>query len=459
MDSLPYSIPGGQQVLFTPHQISGRFGGDAQVLGTGAISSENYVTSVSGWRIDGAGNVEFESGFFRGDITGSTGSFSGALDVGGADTTSFHVDVAGNMWLGGATFAAAPFRVDASGNLVAATVTGVVGGGTFDGPELDGAATIVTGGALASDNYLTGVSGWAIGGDGDAEFNSIAIRGSLRTGTTGAYVEVGSQALSYVHWRHGGAVRVGDAYMTAQYSASPAYGVLAIVGPQQNGSAPPSVSLTHYNDDSLRIIGFQNANRLTIFDNATLQISDGSASSPGLTFRNDPSSGIYRASSTDVRLVSNGQTKIFTGSTEVGLGGTVEGISYTGTSGTGSSNNIGFKWSSPNIYGRVDNSVEAIVGTVSDRRLKKDIQPSNPADLLLRLMALQVHSFKPRPLGTEAVRDLARLGLIADEVEIVEPWAVPLTSSPEEMQTVDYLGLVPLLVGAVQELERRTRTQ
>ncbi len=40
-----------------------------------------------------------------------------SIDIGDFDTTSFHVDTAGNLWLGAATFALAPFRVSSVGEL------------------------------------------------------------------------------------------------------------------------------------------------------------------------------------------------------------------------------------------------------------------------------------------------------------------------------------------------------
>jgi len=81
------------------------------------IQSEDFVTGSAGWRIQGNGDVEFNDGVFRGSITAST------IDIGGSDATSFHVDIDGNMWLGAATFATAPFSVSNAGALIATGVT------------------------------------------------------------------------------------------------------------------------------------------------------------------------------------------------------------------------------------------------------------------------------------------------------------------------------------------------
>lgn len=85
------------------------------------IQSSNFSTGVSGWVIYGDGSVEFNNGTFRGAISAST------IDIGGSDATSFHVDVDGNMWLGAATFAAAPFSVSNAGAVTLGSVT-LVGG-------------------------------------------------------------------------------------------------------------------------------------------------------------------------------------------------------------------------------------------------------------------------------------------------------------------------------------------
>lgn len=90
------------------------------------------------------------------------GTFSaGAIDIGGADATSFHVDASGNMWLGAATFAGAPFTVSnagvltATGAIISGTITatsGTIGGFTIgtdyfrDAANSFGLASTVTGG-------------------------------------------------------------------------------------------------------------------------------------------------------------------------------------------------------------------------------------------------------------------------------------------------------------------------
>jgi hypothetical protein len=46
----------------------------------GYMQSGNFITGTTGWRISASGDVEFESGYFRGDISAATGSFGGTVD-------------------------------------------------------------------------------------------------------------------------------------------------------------------------------------------------------------------------------------------------------------------------------------------------------------------------------------------------------------------------------------------
>lgn len=174
MMALPWSVPGGQQVQFSPHQIGGRTGMPVVVLNPGSLASEGYTPGSSGWIINGDGTVEFSNGIFRGTIEASE------IHIGGFDATSFHVSAAGNLWLGAATFGAAPFSVTSAGFLTASNFG--LSGGSIDGSDFDGAGTVVTGGQLASANFSAGSAGWRIMGNGDVEFNNGVFRGTLEAG-------------------------------------------------------------------------------------------------------------------------------------------------------------------------------------------------------------------------------------------------------------------------------------
>src|SRR3990167_7164211 len=87
-------------------------------VGKRVLQSDNFVTGVSGWQITAEGDIEANSGTFRGAISAST------IDIGGAD----------------ATFAAAPFKVSNAGAVTASSVT--ITGGTI------GASVVVNIGAV-----------------------------------------------------------------------------------------------------------------------------------------------------------------------------------------------------------------------------------------------------------------------------------------------------------------------
>tara|TARA_S200000501_G_scaffold315072_1_gene307272 strand:+ start:306 stop:3926 length:3621 start_codon:yes stop_codon:yes gene_type:complete len=83
-------------------------------LDDGVIRSKNFGVDSSG------------SAFFKGDVTGASGTFSGDLSIGSSNSI-FKATTSG-IQLGHATFGSAPFRVTAAGALTAtdATITGAI---------------------------------------------------------------------------------------------------------------------------------------------------------------------------------------------------------------------------------------------------------------------------------------------------------------------------------------------
>ncbi len=82
--------------------------------GSMTISSDGHI-SANQFRIDSNGDA-----LFKGKIGGGT------IDIGDFDTSSFHVDAGGNMWLGAGTFNDATFSVTSGGVLKAES--GKIGG-------------------------------------------------------------------------------------------------------------------------------------------------------------------------------------------------------------------------------------------------------------------------------------------------------------------------------------------
>jgi hypothetical protein len=119
------------------------------------------------------------------------------------------------------------------------------------------------------------------------------------------------------------------------------------------------------------------------------------------------------------------------------------------------SNRIAFGWTSPNIFGYVDNVVSAVVGTVSDYRLKANDQPLT--DGLTTVLALRPITYNPVSFDGAVDTDKVELGLIAHEVQAIRPSVV--TGEKDALndegnpryQSVNYAGLVPDLIKAIQE--------
>ena len=117
------------------------------------IGNSTHYLNWTGTQLDIAGNISATS-----------------LDIGGADDTSFHVDIDGNMWLGAATFniSTNPFAVSNAGLLRA--VSGTIGGNTL-GTDF-----------ISSVDFASGTlgKGWKIDSAGIATFQEARIRGSIK---------------------------------------------------------------------------------------------------------------------------------------------------------------------------------------------------------------------------------------------------------------------------------------
>jgi|GEM_PF-3096721 len=92
---------------------------------------------------------------------------------------------------------------------------------------------------------------------------------------------------------------------------------------------------------------------------------------------------------------------------------------------------------------------------VSDRRLKKDIAPLSDADSLAKVLSLRPVSFNWIDPHHGAG---PQIGFIAQDVEKIVPQLVT-TDSSTTIKTVDYARVTPLLVGAMQEEEKKIEAQ
>jgi len=202
-DMLMPSYLGSDFYETSPGQIgSGELGQNISLV-DGYLQSSNFVTGSAGWRIDSDGNVEFESGYFRGDISGATGTFTGGIAV-GTSPNWFKVDADGNIWSGSATLAGAKtdsFAVEKEGLLyckgatidgtstiggrVSSTLAGAIdASGHFADDAINTAEdtilssfTFGESGALQIGTYESGVTG-------DIKISPSGILGRDKTGAT-----------------------------------------------------------------------------------------------------------------------------------------------------------------------------------------------------------------------------------------------------------------------------------
>lgn len=141
---------------FTPggSDITVISGGNTVTISSGATAFLAGPTGSPTVTITQAGVLNATGANISGAITGST------IDIGGSDTTSFHVDVNGNLWLGAVTYdiATNPFAVSNAG--VMRAVSGTIGGWTLSSTALTGTSSILKSSGVLSlgtgaDSYLT----------------------------------------------------------------------------------------------------------------------------------------------------------------------------------------------------------------------------------------------------------------------------------------------------------------
>lgn len=124
----------GDNVINANNIVAGSISTD--LLRTDAIKSTNYSYTSGNFSTAGTflnlsdGSIISKEFFI--DSSGNAG-FAGAIsggtiDIGGIDSSSFHVNSAGDMWLGSPVYSGAPFRVSRDGDIVAssATITGTI---------------------------------------------------------------------------------------------------------------------------------------------------------------------------------------------------------------------------------------------------------------------------------------------------------------------------------------------
>jgi hypothetical protein len=132
-------------------------------------------------------------------------------------------------------------------------------------------------------------------------------------------------------------------------------------------------------------------------------------------------------------------------------GTTSNGIVFSDTSNSGTTNACAFKRNSTTSVGAIQlTTTTTAYVTSSDYRLKHDIQPMTGA-------LAKVAQLKPVTYKWNA-DDSNGEGFIAHELQEVAPYAVSGEKDGEEMQGVDYGKITPLLTAALQEAIAKIET-
>jgi hypothetical protein len=155
-----------------------------------------------------------------------------------------------------------------------------------------------------------------------------------------------------------------------------------------------------------------------------------------------------------MRITSGGDVLIGTTTSGGDIRLFVSGASGTKTPGLFNNSNGGTGGETIIIFQRAGVSVGSISSTntltsynvTSDYRLKQDFKPFNGLDLVSKI---KVYDYAWK------VDNSRMSGVIAHELQEVVPYAVTGEKDAEQMQSVDYSKLVPILVQAIQELQQK----
>ena len=136
----------------------------ADRIGAGSIdTSKLSFTPVSGSNVVATINASSKGITIDADTLDLSGvlNVGDAINIGGSDSTSFHVDSDGNMFLGAGTIGSAPFKVTNAGQLTATSVTAsnVFVNGTSITPSLLTSAVDMNAASSLNSTLTTGSSG------------------------------------------------------------------------------------------------------------------------------------------------------------------------------------------------------------------------------------------------------------------------------------------------------------
>lgn len=108
-----------------------------------------------------------------------------------------------------------------------------------------------------------------------------------------------------------------------------------------------------------------------------------------------------------------------------------------------------FQTSTGGTVGTITHNDSAVsFNTTSDQRLKENITDADSASSL-------IDSIQVRQFDWKADNSHQRYGMVAQELALVAPEAVHQPADPDDMMSVDYSKLVPMLVKEIQSLRGR----
>jgi len=176
-------------------------------------------------------------------------------------------------------------------------------------------------------------------------------------------------------------------------------------------------------------------------DNTSFPLAIGTIAAQPLIFG---TTNAERMRITSGGVVCIGTTSAFDSGIVCSDGGT-SFVPYTAKIGTTSSSTQMFFRNPNGVVGSISTSGSLTSFNVtSDYRLKQDFKPFNGLDLVSKI---KVYDYAWKV-------DNSRMnGVIAHELQEVIPYAVTGKKDAEQMQSVDYSKLVPILVQAIQELK------
>jgi hypothetical protein len=404
-----------------------------QLVGS-AVQSASYSAGSSGWKISANGAAEFNS------IT--LPSSSAALDIGGDDSTSFHVDATGNMWLGAsiANKATAPFRVTNAGYLTATT-------GAFSGQLDVGSGNtsfhVDTAGNMWLGNASYASAPFKVSNTGSVTATTGTFSGTINGGT----IDIGGLDTTSFHVDSSGNMWVGaSTYAAAPFKISAAGFVTSANGATFTGGLSSTSDASFAGGD-----GYQSYVQ-----------NDG-------RFQSIYAGTVYAQMGTNgISLADGVQFGSFTSSGSAYLRGI--GIRYSdATFGPGYNNAIAFNWNGSDPFIIVDNVLGVYItgaGVTSDRRIKVNIaEPSNDwIDKLLN--QVKIYQFdKVNPLNQEDLHVYkGHIGVMADEFKEIFPQFEsssllldPDGADADKIRSVDYSFMIPGLLLIAQKFDSRLK--